>query len=122
MPDQPLSRGISMATGAYAIFAGLRPSHLAGAVQADEATAHTYDRLARTYAARDIGISALGAFGPSPVVPVSIALRILNDVGDAWALGSGQEHQVRRKVMAVALGWGVLNTAALLIDRHRATK
>lgn len=122
MPDQPLSRGISLATGAYAVFAGVRPSHLANVVQADAANAATYARLARTYAARDIGISALGAFGPAPAVPVSIALRILNDVGDAWALGGGQEPQVRRKVTAVALGWAALNTAALLIDRRRAAK
>lgn len=120
MPDHPLSRSISLATGAYAVFAAVRPSHLAGAVQADPGTSDIYDRLARTYAVRDIGISALGVLGPAPAVPVSIGLRVLNDVGDAWALGGGQEPHVRRKVLGVALGWGVLNTAALLIDRQRS--
>lgn len=122
MIDHPLSRTLSLASAGYAVFAGLKPRHLADALGETGAQATAYDRMARTYAARDIGISVLGAFGPARAVPVSIALRVLNDLGDAWALGTGRDDPaVRRKVLGVTLGYAALNSAALLTDRRLLT-
>lgn len=119
MVSYPVSRTVSVATGGYAVYCAVRPRHVANAVGAEGAVAETYDRLARTYFARDIGIGALGAFGPAATVPLSIGLRLLGDVGDSWALSIDQEPKVRQKVLKITLGWAALNAAALLIDRKR---
>src|SRR5690348_2703355 len=114
------SRALSVATAAYGVFAVARPRHLADGVQAPAAQAPAFDRMAYTYGARDLGISALAIGSRSPaVVTAAMGLRIVGDLTDATILATGtRDPQVRRKVLAVTLGWAALNTAALVADRR----
>ncbi len=114
------SRAISAATAAYGVFALARPRHLANGVQAPAAQAPAFDQMAYTYGARDLGISALAVGSrSSAVVTAAMALRIAGDLSDATILATNtRDPQVRRKVLAVTLGWAALNTAALVADRR----
>ncbi|WP_151526477.1 hypothetical protein [Serinicoccus kebangsaanensis] len=110
----PLTKIMAAATAGYAVFAAARPRHLASALDEHGPAARATDRLARTYAVRDLSTSAL-AFVPGGA-PVAALLRITGDLGDAAILGSTVPPSVRAKVVGVPLAWGVLNTAALALD------
>lgn len=114
------SRVISAATAVYAVFAAVKPGHLATALQAPNKHAPALDRVAYTYTGRDLSISAL-AFTGSPLgVRASMIMRIVGDITDATVLGTyAPTTQVRRKVLGVTLGWGVITALALVWDERR---
>ena len=112
----PLTKAMALGTAGYAVFAALRPRHLSHALEESGEAARATDRLAWTYAVRDLGTSAL-AFVPG-MAPVAAVLRISGDVGDAAILSSTGPESARGKLAGVPLAWGALNTAALMLDRR----
>ncbi|UJH70194.1 hypothetical protein [Ornithinimicrobium sp. INDO-MA30-4] len=120
----PLSRALSAATAAYAVFALVKPRHLGDALKAPEGQKPAVDLVAYTYAARDIPVSAVGMFASSPtLVTASMVMRIFTDFADATVLGSNtKDPEARKNALMITTGWGVLNTAALLIDRRSLKK
>jgi len=50
------SKLLSLATAAYGAFALAKPRHLADGVEAPESQAPAFDRMAYTYAGRDLSI------------------------------------------------------------------
>jgi hypothetical protein len=117
-----LSRLLSTATAAYGGYALARPAHLWQALDADRKHREGLELLARTYGVRDLAISGLGILGRSPrTVRAAMLLRIAMDLGDATLLSARTDDaDVRRKVLAITLGWAGLNAAALAIDSRRA--
>ncbi|MGB3185824.1 MAG: hypothetical protein WBG76_01060 [Ornithinimicrobium sp.] len=117
----PLSRILSASTGAYGVFALLKPDHLGSALEVPAEKMPAYNLMAYTYGLRDIPVSAVGMFASSPaLITASMTMRIISDFGDATILGLNvDDPQVRNKALKVTIGWGVLNAAALLIDRRR---
>lgn len=115
------SKLISLATAAYGAFALVKPRHLAEGLEAPAEQAPAFDRMAYTYAGRDLTISGLALASSNPaVVTAMMGLRIAGDLADATILATGTDKpDVRKKVLAVTLGWAALNTAALLVDRRR---
>lgn len=121
MSGQLLSRGVSALTLGYAVFSLVKPEHLGRAMDSDAFEQPTYDKIAKAYGVRDVAIGGLGLLGPSPkAVQVAMGLRIVGDLADAVVLGSrAPDNKVRAKVLAVTLGYAVLNTAALVRDSRR---
>ncbi|NYD41410.1 hypothetical protein [Nocardioides panaciterrulae] len=119
-----LSRLMSTATAGYGAFALARPAHLPDALQADKSDRSGLELLARTYGVRDLAISALGVFGRSErTVRAAMLMRIAMDLGDSALLATRtRDDAVRRKVLAVTIGWASLNTLALLVDARRARR
>ena len=116
-----LSRMMSTATAGYGVFALANPAHLPDALQADKEDRPGLELLAETYGVRDLAISALGIFGRSPrTVRAAMLLRIAMDLGDAALLATKTDDEVRKKVLAVTLGWAGLNALALVVDSVRA--
>lgn len=113
----PLTRLVAAATGGYAIYCLAKPEHLSQALGEKGKAAEATDRVGYTYAARDLAISAL-AFVPK-MAPVSAALRIAGDLGDAAVLGATGPEDNRSTLVGVPLTWGGITAAALLIDRAR---
>jgi hypothetical protein len=113
----PRSRFLSLATAAYGAFCFVRPDHLADGLEAPEAQRPAFERMAFTYGARDLTISTLGVLGGPSLVRAAMGLRIAGDLADAAILSQyAEKPEVRTKVLAVTIGWGVLNTLALLKD------
>lgn len=120
MSDYPWSRAITAATAAYGLFALARPRHLADALKVPPAARSGHDRLARTYGLRDLASSSLVLSDRPELVRAAMALRIVGDLGDCAVLASTVDRKdVRRKVVAVTLGWAALNTLAWLADEGR---
>jgi hypothetical protein len=123
MTGYPLSRAMSAATAAYAVFALVRPSHLHDVLEAPEGERAAHDRLARTYGVRDLTTSALVFSGSQRLARAGMALRISGDLGDCAVLVSTTpDPGVRRKVAAVTLGWAALNAAAWLADERGGSR
>ncbi len=117
----PRSRTISAATAAYGLFALAKPRHLGDALEAPHVQRPAIDQVAYTYGARDLSISALGILGTPALVRAAMALRIAGDLSDATILTRYAPNQkVRSKVLAATIGWGVLNTLALVADERAA--
>jgi hypothetical protein len=116
-----LSRLMSTASAGYGAFALVSPEHLGNVLQADKEDRPGLDLLAQTYGVRDLAISSFGIFGRSDkTVRTAMMIRIAMDLGDAALLGTRtKDDAVRRKVLAVTLGWAGLNALALLIDSIR---
>jgi hypothetical protein len=116
-----LSRLMSTASAGYGAFALVNPEHLGNVLQADKEDRPGLDLLAQTYGVRDLAISSFGIFGRSgKTVRTAMMIRIAMDLGDAALLGTRtKDDAVRRKVLAVTLGWAGLNALALLIDSIR---
>ncbi|SDS01586.1 hypothetical protein SAMN04488570_0946 [Nocardioides scoriae] len=114
------SKLLSSLTAAYGAFALVKPRHLADGIEAPAVQAPAYDRMAYTYAGRDLSISGLALASSNPsVVTAAMVLRIVGDVADATILATGtQDSKVRGKVLGVTLGWAALNTLALVADRR----
>lgn len=112
----PLTKTMAALTAGYAVFAAVRPRHLASALDEHGAAARATDRLALTYAVRDLSTSAL-AFVPG-LAPLAGVLRITGDLGDAAILGATGPGSERAKLVGVPLAWAALSTAALAIDRR----
>ena len=115
------SKILSLATAAYGTYALVKPRHLATALEAPTAQAPAFDRVSFTYAGRDLGISGLAVASKNPsVVSAMMVLRIVGDLCDAAILGTtATTSRGRNKVLGATLGWGVLNTVALVVDRRR---
>ena len=116
------SKLISVLTAGYGAFALAKPRHLADNLEAPAGQAPAYDRMAYTYAGRDLAISGLALASRNPsVISAAMALRIASDLADAGILGSESSSRpnVQRKVLGVTLGWAALNAAALLADRRQ---
>jgi hypothetical protein len=114
------SKLISLATAGYGAFAAINPRHLANGVEAPALQAPAFDRMAYTYAGRDLAISGVAvASRNTSVVTAMMVLRIVGDLSDALILSTGtSKPSVQKKVLAVTLGWAALNTAALVVDRR----
>lgn len=119
--SHPLSRALSVATAGYGGYALARPAHLWQAMRADRKDREGLELLARTYGVRDLAISGLAVFGRRPgTVRTAMLLRIAMDLGDGALLSARTDDpDVRRKVLAVTLGWAGLNAFALAIDTRR---
>ena len=116
------SKLISLFSAGYGAFALAKPRHLADNLEAPAGQAPAYDRMAYTYAGRDLSISALALVSRNPsVVTAAMMLRIASDLADASILGSGTSSRpdVQKKVLAITLGWAALNAAALVADRRQ---
>ena len=111
---------VSALTAAYGVFAIAKPRHLADGIEAPPAQAPAYDRMAYTYAGRDLTISGAALLAKDPaIVTTAMLLRIAGDLSDATVLATGaSKSSVRRKVLAVTLGWAAVNAAALAADRR----
>ena len=109
---------MSTATAGYGVFALVEPGHLGRAMKASGKQSDAYDLLARTYGGRDLAVSFFGMFGRSPrTVRTAMKIRIALDLADAAVLSARTDDaDVRRKVLAVTLGWAGLNTLALVLD------
>jgi hypothetical protein len=116
-----LSRSLSAATAAYGVFALARPGHLASALGASDDRKPALDLLAHTYGARDLSVSAVALTASSAaLVTAAMGLRIVGDLTDAAILGlTTADPKIRRKVLAVTIGWAAANTVALVLDRRR---
>jgi len=116
-----LSRLLSTATAGYGAFALAKPEHLGNVLQADKEDRPGYDLLAQAYGVRDLAIGAVGLFGRSGrTVKVAMLIRVAMDLGDAALLAPRmKDDAIRRKVLAVTLGWAGLNALALAIDSAR---
>jgi hypothetical protein len=114
------SKLMSLLTAGYGAFALARPRHLADALKVPSAQAPAFDRMAYTYAARDLTVSGLALASRNPsVVTAAMVLRILGDLSDAAVLGTDTSRpDVQRKVLAATVGWAALNAAALVADRR----
>ena len=118
----PLSRLMSTATATYGGYALARPAHLWQALQADRGDRDGLELLSRTYGVRDLAIGGLGMLGRSSgTVRTAMLLRIAMDLGDAAVLSARTDDpDVRRKILAITLGWAGLNALALAVDSARA--
>jgi hypothetical protein len=118
----PLSRFMSAATAAYGGYAAAQPAHLWQVMRADRKDREGFELLARAYGARDLAIGGLGVLGRRPgTVRTAMLLRIAMDVGDCVVLSAkAHDDDVRRKVVAITLGWAGLNALALAIDSRRS--
>ena len=114
------SKLMSLATASYGVFALVQPRHLANGIEAPALQAPAFDRMAYTYAGRDLSISGLALASKNPsVVTAAMVLRIVGDIADGVVLSTGtSKPSVQKKVLAVTLGWAALNTAALVADRR----
>ena len=118
------SKLMSLATAGYGAYCVANPRHLADALEVPAEQAPAIDRLAYTYAGRDLPIGATALLSRNPsVVTAAMVMRILSDLSDATVLGTGTASRpgVQRKVLAITLGYAALNTAALVAD-HRARR
>ena len=116
------SKLISVLTAGYGAFALAKPRHLADNLEAPAGQAPAYDRMAYTYAGRDLAISGLALASRNPsVISAAMALRIASDLADAGILGSesSSRPKVQKKILGVTLSWAALNAVALLADRRR---
>ena len=116
------SKLISLFSAGYGAFALVKPRHLADNLEAPAGQAPAYDRMAYTYAGRDLAISGLALVSRNPsVITAAMTLRIASDLADASILGSGTSSRpdVQKKVLGITLGWAALNAAALLADRRQ---
>ena len=64
-------------------------------------------------------MTLLGIVGPASLVPVTVGLRIANDLTDAAVLGSTTTGKVRTRILGITLGWAALNAAAFALDSRR---
>ena len=116
------SKLISLLSAGYGAFALAKPRHLADNLEAPDGQAPAYDRMAYTYAGRDLSISGVALASPEPsVITAAMALRILSDLARRSILGSSTSSKpdVQKKVLGITLGWAALNAVALLADRRR---
>ena len=117
---RPLSRLMALATSGYAVYALVRPGHLARALDADPAERAGLDRLAMVYGLRDLSTSSLLLSSDPALARAAMGLRIASDLGDCAVLtATTSDPAVRRKIAAVTLGWAALNAAAWWADERR---
>lgn len=112
-------RLLGVATAAYgaAVFAKpgllLKPS---GMRQDD----HELDAVVRTLAARDVASGVAMAVAPSrKAMRLAIGVRVVSDAADAVVLNRALTGKAeRKKILAVAGGWGLLCALSALATRR----
>lgn len=117
----PLTRATALATTAYNVYALANPGALTKATSG-QVTATEAQLLGRTWAVRDMPVSALMWSGEDSVVRAGVALRVAADVGDAAILGTRLHGDPRRKAPGIAAGWALVSLAAHLGDRALARR
>ncbi|NYG55570.1 hypothetical protein [Nocardioides perillae] len=120
--EQTLSRLAAAGTAGYAVYALAAPGHLADALEASGSERDAYDLLAQAFGVRDLAISGLALLGRSArTVRTAQKARIACDLGDAVLLSRRvDDPDLRRKVLAVTVGWASLNALALVLDGRRS--
>lgn len=110
---------MSTATAGYALYALAKPRHLGRAVTKSPLKQPEYDVVARTFGVRDLAVSALAVFAPSPGArEQAMFARVAFDLSDAALLTAEATHKAgKAKVLAATLTWAGLNVAAILADR-----
>lgn len=117
------SKIMSAGTAAYAVFALAKPRHLGNAVTADPSVQAQYDPLARIYGFRDLAVSAVAlASGSREAARSAMLMRIFFDLTDAVVLAPRADAAKRQKLLGAALGWGALNTVAVLLDARSGAR
>lgn len=115
----PLTRATHALTAGYGLYALVKPDHLQNGLEDQAGERLGTDRLSRTYAGRELPVTLLGIFGPPSVVPLTVALRVANDLTDAAVLGSTTTGTVRKRILGITLGWAALNAAVYAVDVRR---
>ncbi|RYJ07293.1 MAG: hypothetical protein EON52_02005 [Actinomycetales bacterium] len=110
---------MSTATAGYAVFALAKPRHLGKALTKSPLKQPEYDVVARLFGPRDLAISALALFAPSPRVREhAMVARVALDLTDAALLTGEATHTTgKAKVLGATLTWAGLNVAAIVADR-----
>lgn len=117
--DYPLTKALAVATLGYSAWVVTSPDTLRAQLDDPADWRQPATRLAYTYAGRDVPISALALLGGTRGARTGALLRIAGDLTDAVTLGTtGSSDASRKKAVAVALGYGVLNAVALLVDER----
>jgi len=113
------SKIISAATAGYAVFALVKPRHLGKALTKSPLKQPEYDLVARMFGPRDLAISALALFAPSPAARESAMIaRVALDLSDAVMLTpQARTTTGKLKVLGATLTWAGLNIAAIRADR-----
>jgi hypothetical protein len=113
------SKIISAATAGYAVFALVKPRHLGKALTKSPLKQPEYDLVARMFGPRDLAISALALFAPSPAARESAMFaRVALDLSDAAMLTpQARTTAIKLKVLGATLTWAGLNIAAIRADR-----
>jgi len=117
--DYPLTKALAVATLGYSAWVVTSPDTLRDQLDDPADWRQPVTRLAYTYAGPDVPISALALLGGAWGARTGALLRIAGDLTDAATLGStASSHASRKKAVAVALGYGVVNALALLVDER----
>ncbi len=116
------SQIMSAATAGYAVFALAKPRHLGAALTKSPLKQPEYDLVARMFGPRDLAISALALFAPSPAVRErAMVARVALDLSDAAMLTpEARTAGAKAKVLGATLTWASLNVAAIIADRRDA--
>lgn len=116
----PLTNALAVATLGYSAWVVASPDALRDQLDDPAEWRQPATRLAYTYAGRDVPISALALLGGVAGARTGALLRIAGDLTDAFTLGTTASSDAsRKKAVAVALGYGVLNAVALVVDERR---
>jgi len=113
-----LPRLLGLATAAYGAAVFAKPALLlkaSGMRRGD----HDLDAVVRTLAARDLASGLAMAFAPSrKAMRLAIGVRVASDASDAVVLNRALAGRPeRKKILAVAGGWGVLCALSALATR-----
>ena len=117
----PLTRAAALATTVYNVYALVNPGALTKAASG-QVTAAESQLLGRTWAARDLPVSALMFSGDDAVVRAAVGLRVAADIGDAAVLGTRLHGVPQRKIPGIAAGWALVSLAAHLGDHALARR
>ncbi|WP_457205166.1 hypothetical protein [Nocardioides sp. P5_C9_2] len=118
--EHPLTKALAVATLGYSAWVVTSADSLRAQLADPHDWATPASRLAYTYAGRDVPISALALLGGVQGARTGALLRIAGDVTDAFTLGTtASSASARRKAVAVAAGYGVVNALALVLDERR---
>jgi hypothetical protein len=114
-----LPRLLGLATAAYGAAIFVKPALLLkpSGMPADDPH---LDTVVRTLAVRDLASGVAMAVAPSrKAMRLAIGVRVASDVGDLVVLNRALAGPERKKIVAVAGGWGLLCALSALATRRR---
>lgn len=118
--EYPLTKALAVVTLGYSAWVVTSADTLRTQLDDPADWQRPASRLAFTYAGRDVPISTLALVGGAQGARTAALLRIAGDVTDAVTLGStASSASSRKKAVAVAASYGVLNALALVVDERR---
>ncbi|PUA80150.1 hypothetical protein [Nocardioides currus] len=121
--DYPLTKALAVATLGYSAWVITHPDALRDQLDDPGAWSRPVARLAYTYAGRDVPISVLTLLGGRQGARTGALLRLAGDLTDAATLGAtASSSSSRKKAVATALGYGVVNAVALVVDERRHSR